>query len=424
MKIEVVCTGDELLTGLTVDTNSPYFMGKLFALGEKVARLTTVGDVREDITSVLREVAARADAVLVSGGLGPTADDFTAECAAEAAGVPLVEDPGVLAAIQARFRERNIVFTPNNARQARVPQGAEVVPNRFGSAPMFVLKLGACSLYFVPGVPREYKGLVDTEVLPRLKSLIDRQPGRVHRAFRLLKVVGLPESHLDARVAPLAKEHPLIVWGFRTQAPENHLKLMAEASSQAEADAALEAAYRACVPLLGAHLFGEETEQFPEVVGRLLESRGQTVALAESCTGGAVAQMLSAVPGASRYLLGGAVTYHERMKVRWAGVREETLAAHSAVSREVAGEMASGVRAQAGADWALSVTGYAGPTGGTEADPVGTVYLGLCGPDGQVEVERHRFHGDRERVRAFAAYGALDLLRRRLLADGGRKDAR
>lgn len=418
MKIEVVCTGDELLTGLTVDTNSAYFMGKLFALGEKVARLTTVGDVREDITAALKEVASRADAALVSGGLGPTADDFTAECAAEAAGVPVVIDEGVLAAIKARFAERGVAFTPNNARQARVPQGAEVVKNPFGSAPMFILKLGGCALFFVPGVPREYKGLVDTEVLPRLKAMLDRQPSRVHRAFRLLKTVGLPESHLDARVAPLAKAHPRIVWGFRTHAPENHLKLMAEAPTQAEADQALEAAYAACVPLLGEHLFGVEDESFPAKVGELLVKRGRTVALAESCTGGLVAELLTSVPGSSRYVIGGAVTYHERMKVRWAGVREETLAAHTAVSREVAMEMAAGVRAQAGADYGLSVTGYAGPDGGTEAEPVGTVYLGLAGPDGKAEFERHRFLGERVRVRAFAAYGALDLLRRRLLLSG------
>lgn len=415
MKIELVCTGDELLTGLTADTNSPYFLERLFALGEKAARLTTVGDVREDITRVLREVAARSDAALVSGGLGPTADDFTAECAADAAGVPLLEDASVLAAIQARFSERNVVFTPNNARQARVPQGAEVVVNSFGSAPMFVLKLGGCSLFFVPGVPREYKGLVDTEVLPRLKAIIDAQPGRVFRAFRLLKVVGLPESHLDARVAPLAKDHPLIVWGFRTQAPENHLKVMAEGKSQQEADRALEAACAACVPLLGEHLFGVEDERFPAVVGALLLKRGQTVALAESCTGGMTAELLSSVPGASQYLLGAAVTYHESTKVRWAGVREETLAKHAAVSGPTALEMAAGVRAQAGADWGLSTTGYAGPGGGTAVDPVGTVYLGLAGPGGLSELEQHRFLGDRERVRAFAAYGALDMLRRRLM---------
>ncbi|HLL55476.1 MAG TPA: nicotinamide-nucleotide amidohydrolase family protein, partial [Myxococcaceae bacterium] len=326
---------------------------------------------------------------------------------------------------QARFRERGIAFTPNNARQAQVPQGAEVVPNRFGSAPMFILRLGVCSLFFVPGVPREYKGLVDTEVLPRLKAWIERQPVRVHRAFRLLKVVGLPESHLDARVAPLAKDHPRIVWGFRTQAPENHLKLMAEAPTQAEADAALEAAYRACVPLLGEHLFGEEDEQFPDVVGRLLRARGETLAVAESCTGGMVAELLTATPGASDFLVGAVVPYHERMKVRWAGVREATLAEHGAVSEKVALELAVGARLEARTHWGLSTTGYAGPDGGTAEAPVGTVFVGVSGPGKHVEVARHRFGGDRERVRVFAAYAALDLLRRhlQLLQRGGGGEA-
>ena len=171
MRVEVLCTGDELLTGLTVDTNSPYFMEQLLPHGEQVARTTVVGDVREEILEALRTLSAREDVVLVSGGLGPTADDLTAECAAEAAGVPLVESAEALAALEARFARRGILLTPNNRRQARVPRGAEVVLNPNGSAPMFVLRLNRATLFFLPGVPREYRSLVDTEVLPRLKRL-------------------------------------------------------------------------------------------------------------------------------------------------------------------------------------------------------------------------------------------------------------
>ncbi|HET9452006.1 MAG TPA: competence/damage-inducible protein A, partial [Aggregicoccus sp.] len=194
MRVELVCTGDELVTGLIADTNSPYFEARLFDLGVKVQRVTLVGDVREDITRALQESAARSDAVLVCGGLGPTADDFTAECAAQAAGVPLVEDARALAAIRERFARRGVAFTANNARPARVPEGSEVVLNPVGTAPMFVLGLGACRLYFVPGVPGEYRALVDAEVLPRLRAQLEAQPQRTHRAFRLLRTVGLPES--------------------------------------------------------------------------------------------------------------------------------------------------------------------------------------------------------------------------------------
>lgn len=415
MRIEVLCTGDELLTGLTADTNSPYFMGRLFALGEQVARTTVVGDVREEIEDALRTLSARADAVLVSGGLGPTADDLTAACAAHVAGVPLVEDVGVLDAIQERFAARGLAFTPNAARQALVPRGAEVVPNPVGSAPMFILTIGRCTLFFVPGVPREYRALVDGEVLPRLATRIAAQPERIHRAFRLLKTMGVAESHLDARLAPIAARHPQVTFGYRTHAPENHLKLLAEGPSDVAARAALEAALAEVRAELATAIFGEEEDALPAVVNGLLRSRGETVSAAESCTGGMIAQLLTDPAGASDVFRGGAVVYHEDLKALWAKVPQERLARFGAVSAEVAADLAAGIRLEAQATWGLSATGYAGPTGGTEADPVGTVYLGLAGPKG-VEVERHRFLGTRERVRAAAAANAIDLLRRRLLA--------
>lgn len=415
MRIEVLCTGDELLTGLTTDTNSPYFMGRLFELGEKVVRAQTVGDVREDITGALRAVSERADAVLVSGGLGPTADDLTAECAAATAGVPLVEDAPTLERIRARFARLGVTFTPNNARQAMVPRGAEVVPNAAGTAPMFILRIGGCTLFFVPGVPREYRHLVDHEVLPRLKAMIEAQPARIFRAARLLKTVGMPESHLDAAVAPLAPLHPQVVFGFRTHASsENHLKLTAEGKSQEEADRALAAAEEDCRRVLALHVFGAGQDEFPAAVGALLERRGETVVLAEGCTGGLAGQLLSAAPGASRYFLGSAVAYQDGLKRRWAGVEGASLDRWSAVSREVALEMAKGVRAQAGATYGLSIVGFAGPGGGTPEEPVGTIYCALVGPD-EAECERHHLTGGRERIRGFATYRALELLRRRLL---------
>ena len=413
MRLELVCTGDELLNGLATDTNSPWFASRLFLLGEQVARITVVGDVEAEIREAIAAAAARAEVVLVSGGLGPTADDLTAGCAATLAGVGLREDPRALAAMRARFAVRGLAFTPNNRKQAQVPEGAEVVLNPVGAAPMFVLTLGRATVFFVPGVPREYQALVEQEVLPRLARRLAGEPGRPARAARLLRCIGLAESHLDARIAPIALAHPKVRFGFRALAPETQLELLAEGPLPEDAERALAAAIADCRAVLGSQLFGEGEETLEQVVGRLLQARGETVSVAESCTGGLVSERLTAPAGASAHFIGGAVTYHERMKSHWAKVAPQTLAKVGAVSAEVARELAAGVRAEAQTTWGISVTGYAGPTGGTEADPVGTVYLGLAGPE-VLEVERHRFTGDRDRIRHFAAATAIDLLRRHL----------
>ncbi len=419
MDIEALCTGDELLTGLTSDTNSAYFQTRLLALGERVRRTTVVGDDRADIVDALKTLAARADVVLVSGGLGPTSDDLTAEAAAEALGVPLVEDAPTLQRIRSRFAERGVTFTENNARQARVPQGAQVVTNPAGTAPMFVAQLGRATLFFVPGVPREYRALVDAELVPRLRQL-QQQRGESHFiALRLLRTMGLPESHLDARVAPLLTRHPRVFFGFRTHAPENQLKLLVSAGSQAEADGLLASAEADARALLGVHCFGADEETLSLVLGKALRERRATVAVAESCTGGGMGALLSAPAGASDYFSGGAITYVNAVKVALAGVPQALLQAHGAVSEPVALSMAQGVRAACGTTWGLSVTGYAGPTGGDAENPIGTVYLGLAWQGGQ-RCEKQRFTGDREYVQRFAAHHALDLLRRQLLerADG------
>jgi len=412
MRIEALCTGDELLTGVTTDTNSTWFQAQLLVHGEQVSRTTVVGDVREEILEALRTLSARSDVVLVSGGLGPTADDLTAEVAAEAAGAPLVIHGPALEALRQRFAVRGLTVTENNIKQVKVPQGSEVVLNPAGSAPMFVLRLGKALLFFLPGVPREYRALVETAVLPRIDTLRAERGETGFRALRLLKTVFLAESHLDARVRPLHAAHPRVTFGFRTHFPENHLKLMAEGRTQEEAHRALEAADAAARLLLGDRLFAVDGETMGSVVGRQLLARRETLALAESCTGGRIADMLTETPGASAYFLGSAVAYANDLKERWAGVSHATLVANGAVSEAVAREMAQGARASAASTWALSVTGIAGPDGGTAEKPVGTVFIGLDGPEG-TEVRVHRFHGDREWVRSASAYAALDWLRLR-----------
>ncbi|MCE9669500.1 CinA family nicotinamide mononucleotide deamidase-related protein [Myxococcus stipitatus] len=420
MRVELLCTGDELVTGLITDTNSAWLEARLFDLGVKVERVTLVGDVRPDITQALLEAASRADVVVVSGGLGPTSDDFTLECAAAAAGVPLEEDARVLGWLRERYAARGAPINPSALRMARIPRGAEPVRNPEGSAPLVALTLGRCRLFFLPGVPREFRALSDGVVLPRIQAELASRPGRVFRSFRLLRTVGIPESELDLAVAPLAPLHPRVVFGFRTHAPENHLKLMAEALSQGEADAALAGAEADSRRVLGARVFGADSEEYVPVLLGLLRRAGATLATAESCTGGLIAQRITEIAGASDVFVGGAVVYAEKMKSAWVGVPPEVLARHSAVSAQTALAMAEGVRAACGATYGLSVTGYAGPGGGTPEDPVGTVYCGLAAPGLPTRVDRLSLSGDRGRVRLFAASHSLEMLRQHLLTVAAR----
>ncbi|MBM4777441.1 MAG: CinA family nicotinamide mononucleotide deamidase-related protein [Archangiaceae bacterium] len=411
MRIETLCTGDELLTGLTSDTNSRFFQTLLLEqCGLTVRRSTVVGDVREDLIEVLDTLAARCDAVLVSGGLGPTTDDITIECAAAAAKVELVEDERVMAHIRARFEKRGIALTENNRRQARIPLGSEAVLNDEGSAPLIIHRRGRCTFFFVPGVPREYRHLVATYVVPKLAALTQRS---TVTKLRVLKTMGVPESHLDAKVQPLLAKHPNVTFGYRTHAPENHLKLLVTGADEPAVLATLTAAERDARDVLGAAVFGVDDETLAQVVGARLLERGLSLAVAESCTGGLISAACTDVSGASSWFPGGAATYAASAKTIWANVPAALIDAHGVVSEEVARAMATGVRSALSASCGLSVTGYAGPSGGDAVNPVGTVFIGVATPD-RVFVEKHRFGGDRARVRLFAAATALDALRRAL----------
>ncbi|MDP3499796.1 MAG: CinA family nicotinamide mononucleotide deamidase-related protein [Myxococcales bacterium] len=413
MRIETLCTGDELLTGLTSDTNSRFFQALLLErCGLTVRRSTVVGDVREDLIEALDTLAARCDVVLVSGGLGPTTDDLTIECAAEAAGVTLLEDPVVMAHIRARFEQRGIALTGNNRRQARVPEGSEAVLNIEGSAPLVIQRRGACTLFFVPGVPREYRHLVESFVIPKLEAMTASSRSTVTRLL-VLKTMGVPESHLDAKVQPLLAKHPAVTFGYRTHAPENHLKLLARGASVDVVEQVLAAAAHDARALLGEVVFGAGDDTLAKVVGRALLEKRFTLAIAESCTGGLISAACTEVAGASDWFIGGAATYAVSAKTTWAKVPQALVAAHGVVSAPVAEAMAVGVREVLGTTCGLSITGYAGPSGGDAANPVGTVFIGVATPAGAA-VEKHRFGGDRERVRLFAAATALDVLRRRL----------
>jgi nicotinamide-nucleotide amidase len=406
LTVEILSTGDELLTGQVVDTNSAWLMDRLWDLGVMVRRKTLVGDDRADLLAALRETTCRADVVVMSGGLGPTEDDLTAECVAAALGAPLLEDAASLAAIRARFEKLGRVMTPNNAKQARFPRGATILPNRWGTAPGFAVRLGRAELFCLPGVPVEYKGLCEEAALPRIAAAA----GGEVPAARLVKLIGIPESHADQAMRPVmdAPAHADVRFGYRAHWPEIHVKWSVPgADAAARADAILAEVRR----IFGEAIFAEGKEELAaRVVARLAERR-ERLAVAESCTGGLVAQLVTSVAGASDVFDLGVVAYANASKQALLGVPEALLAAHGAVSEPVARAMAEGARRAGGATWGLGVTGIAGPGGGTEEKPVGTVHLAIAGPGGTVAWVK-KFFGDRDRVRKTAAYDVLNELRK------------
>jgi nicotinamide-nucleotide amidase len=404
LAVEILSTGDELLTGQVVDTNSAWLMDRLWDLGVGVRRKTLVGDDREDILAALRETTARADVVVMSGGLGPTEDDLTAECVAAALGVPLELHEPTLRAIRDRFARLGRTLTPNNEKQARVPRGATVIPNAHGTAPGFRVPLGRGELVCLPGVPAEFRGLCEEAVIPRLSARLSAP-----QAARVVKLLGVPESHADQRMQPVMGDpaNRGVRFGFRAHWPEIHVKwAVTGPDAEARADRILERVRE----LFGESIWGTGKEELPQLVVDRLRTRGERAALAESCTGGLLASLVTAVPGASGAFDLGVVAYADAMKEEVLGVPRALLAAHGAVSEPVARALAEGVRARARVAWGVGVTGVAGPGGGSPEKPVGTVHLALAGPSGTSHWAR-RYPGDRERVRRFAAFDALNRLR-------------
>jgi len=404
LTVEILSTGDELLTGQVVDTNSVWLMDRLWDLGIGVSRKTLVGDDRQDLLAALQETTARAEVVVMSGGLGPTEDDLTAECVAAAMGVPLELHEPTLQAIQERFARMGRTLTPNNHKQARVPRGATVLANRFGTAPGFIAPLGRGEVVCLPGVPVEWKGLCEEAVIPRLSARLTSVP-----AARVVKLFGVPESHADNRMRPVMDDprNRGVRFGYRAHWPEIHVKwTVTGPEAQAHADAILEEVRQ----LFGESIWGTGKEELTRlVVGRLAERR-ERVAVAESCSGGMLSQLLTSVPGASAVFDLGVVAYGNQMKAEVVGVPAAIVEAHGAVSEPVARAMAECVRQRGRAQWGVGITGIAGPAGGSPEKPVGTVHLALAGPSGTGHWWR-RYPGDRDRIRNMAAHDALNQLR-------------
>ncbi len=407
----VLTVGDELLRGEIVDSNKAFLSERLLRLDLETGRHVTVPDDAGAIEEVMREAVGRARVVLVSGGLGPTRDDITTEVAARALGRKLVRDVEVLEGIQGFFRSVGREMTENNAKQADFPEGAEILPNPIGTAPGFMLEAEGALLFFMPGVPRELYRMVDEQVLPRIAARLSGD--RLVRST-ILRTFGMGESTLDRELSDLARDDPDVTLGFRTQFPDNLVRVVARAPSEEVATAKLVAVVEEIRRRLGPTVLGEGERTLAEIVAELLLEKGKTVAVAESCTGGLLTGALTDIPGSSGYLLEGVVTYSNASKVRDLGVPPELIERHGAVSEEVAAAMAKGVRDRSGANLGLATTGVAGPGGGSEEKPVGTVVIGLSDAEGTV-VHRYQLMRDRTRNRELAVHVALEWIRRRVL---------
>ncbi len=412
MIAEILTIGDELLRGEIVDSNKAFLSDRLLSIDVQTHWHASVRDDPADMTDALRRAAERADVVLVSGGLGPTRDDLTSAVLAESFGKKLVRDEEALEGIRAFFRAVGREMTPNNATQADFPEGAEVLANPIGTAPGFMLRVGGAVFFCLPGVPREMMRMLDEQVLPRLAKL--GGAAQVVRA-RLLRTFGTGESMLDDQLEDIAAADDVAL-GFRTAFPDNYLRPVARAATPEEAEAKLD---RVCAQIrerLGVIIYGEGEETLPAVVGRLLRERGETLAVAESCTGGLIAESVTEVPGASECFLGSIVAYANEAKRALLGVPEALLAEPGAVSEQAARAMAEGVRERFGASYGLATTGISGPGGGSEEKPVGLVYLALARAEGTF-VEHFVFPLDRHRHRQLTAHAALDWVRRAMLGE-------
>ena len=411
MTAEVLTIGDELLRGEIVDSNKSFLSEKLLGIELETRFHASVNDDPADMRDAFLRAADRSPIVLVSGGLGPTRDDLTVEVLAETFGRKLVRHEESLRRIEGFFARMNREMAPSNAKQALVPEGAEVLPNPVGTAPGCMLDVGRAVFFCMPGVPRELYRMMEEQVLPRVAARLGSGRGVMRAA--LLRTFGLGESNLEDILKDVGREDGVIL-GFRTAFPDNFLRPVARAATVEEADAKLARACAAIEQKLGPLVYTRGELTMEAVVGRMLAERGLTLATAESCTGGLIGARLTAVPGSSRYYRGGVVAYANEAKRDLLGVPEALLSEHGAVSAPVVRAMAEGARARLGADLALATTGISGPDGGTAEKPVGLVWIAFASKDG-VEAEQMVFPFDRERHRAITAQTALDWVRRTLL---------
>src|SRR5580693_3086471 len=403
-----------MLTPFRTDTNSLYLTEQLNLLGVDVIFKSIVGDDLRRLVAAAQHGLFRSDILIVSGGLGPTEDDLTREAVAEALGLKLHRDPEILARLGQRFAERGWKMTSNNTKQADVLDGATALPNPNGTAPGQWLS-GEFDgrehiVVLLPGPPHEMKALFEAEVRERLRAKVPP----AFLAVRTLKIAMLGESAVDARVAPIYKRYSDVETTILAGAGEIELHFKTSAATHDAAQSRVDEVAGMVEDELDDAVYSRNGESLEQIVGYWLQMRSATLAVAESCTGGLLAERITSISGSSRYFLGGAVVYSNALKTQFANVPKALINQHRAVSREVAAAMAEGIRKRCLASYGVGITGVAGPSGGTEQKPVGLVYIALAGDEGTQIVERN-FPGDRKRIRQFAAQQALEMIRRALL---------
>ena len=414
MHAEIIAVGSELLTPFRMDTNSLYLTEQLNLLGVDVIFKSIVGDDLRRLVAAAQHALFRSDILIFSGGLGPTEDDLTREAVAEALGVGVQRDPEVLARLEERFASRGWKMAPNNAKQADVLEGATVLPNPNGTAPGQWLS-GQFDgrehiIVLLPGPPHELKALFEAEVRDRLRA-------KVPPAFlvtRTLKVAMLGESAVDARISPIYKRYADVETTILAGAGEVELHFKSRAATRDAAQRRVDDVAGAVEDELDDAVYSRNGESLEQIVGYWLQMRNATLAVAESCTGGLLAERITSVPGSSRYFLGGAVVYSNNLKTELAGVPAEMIDRHGAVSREVAAALAEGIRYRCESTLGIGITGVAGPAGGTPEKPVGLVFHAVASDTG-TEVVQRNFPGDRKRIRRFASTMALDMVRKKLM---------
>jgi nicotinamide-nucleotide amidase len=411
---EIIAVGSELLTPHRMDTNSLYLTEQLNLLGVDVIFKSVVGDDLVRLVAAAQHALFRSDIVIFSGGLGPTEDDLTREAVAEALGVSLRREPEIVSRLEQRFAERGWKMSPNNVKQADVLEGATALPNPNGTAPGQWIA-GEFDgrehiIILLPGPPHEMKALFENEVRERLRAKLPP----AHLFTRTLKVAMLGESAVDARVAPIYKRYADVQTTILAGAGEIELHFKTRAATIEAAEARADEVAGLVEDELDDAVYSRNGESLEQIVGYWLQMRNATIAVAESCTGGLLAERITSIGGSSRYFLGGAVVYSNALKTELAGVPAEMIERHGAVSREVAAALAEGIRYRCESTLGVGITGVAGPGGGSPEKPVGLVFHAVAGSSG-TEVVQRNFPGDRKRIRRFASTMALDMVRRKLM---------
>jgi nicotinamide-nucleotide amidase len=413
MTAELLFVGTELLLGQTLNTNAQYLSGRLAASGVNVFHQTVVGDNQPRVEACIRTALGRADVLIVSGGLGPTSDDLTKEAAAAVLGRRLLPDGASRAAIEGYFAAVGRRMTENNLKQALIPEGGEAIPNPNGTAPGIKIQDGSKLVFLLPGPPSEFEPMVEAAVIPALGAM---QPGGQTIVSRVLRFCGIGESELETRLNDLISAQSGTTVAPLASLGEVAIRLTAKAESEAAARARIAPVEELIRARLGRYLYGTDQESLPGVVVRLLAERRLTLALAESCTGGLLADQLTDIPGASAVLLAGVVAYTGQAKAGLLAIPRESVSEYGPVSEQVCSAMARNVRRISGADLGIGITCVAGPGGGSAKTPVGLAFIGLAhGPGDGVRVARRVFRGSRRVVKCRAAKQALVMLRDRLL---------